>query len=298
MRADAGKIIAGLSGVILLAILMLPGKCPAASPGNFLALFPDAPGGVSSFMTLYTERQVNDFARQRERRPEIDSQGEERHYSEIRQSENTFSFDGGKAGAAFGRVPLLYVIAGYGQAEVDFSFTDELTENKEEYSRQAMFENDGFPVFGGGIAAMMFDATVFENSRFSIGGDLQYRWLDFSAEKGALSYTSTLHEIQLSIAASLEDLQWRPMDLLKLKLSPYGGAKIMHFIGEETFADPANTDAHGNPDPIYYSEDLEPGNHVTFFLGTNIEITGPLFLGLETRFGDDEGYAVQLGCNF
>ena len=299
MELNPAKTVLKIFCTLFFAAAVLPaGTCMASSPGNFLAQFPKESDGIQSFMAMQAEQQINNFARQRERRPEIDRQGEERHYSEIRSSENTFAFDGIKTGVAFGRVPLIYVLAGYGRADVDFSFTDELTENKYSYSTQTRFENDGFPVFGGGISAMMHDTSVLENSRFSVGADLQYRWLDFEAEEGALFYKSTLHEIQLAIAAGLENLKWRPGGGVTLGLSPYGGAKISHFFGDETFSDPANRDLQGNPDPIHYEGDINPGNHISFFIGTNIDLTQSLFLGMETRFGDDDGYAVQLGYKF
>ncbi|MCF8026172.1 MAG: hypothetical protein K9K82_11890 [Desulfobacteraceae bacterium] len=292
------KSAAGFFCMMAAAVFFLPGLCAAASPGNFPAMFPEKPGGVSSFMALQTERQVNEFPAQRDRGPEVDAQGEERHYSEIRKSENTFSFDGIKTGAAFGNWPLVYVIAGFGRADVDFSFTDELTEQKDEYSRQVRFENEGFPVFGCGISAVMHRTEVMGKD-FRFGGDLQYRRLDFEAGKGALSYESDLHEIQIALAATLEDVSWQPPWLpATLVFSPYGGTKVSHFIGSEKFSDPENVDRRGDPDPIYYSGDLDPANHITYFFGTNLDLPRSFFLGVETRFGDDEGYGVQLGCIF
>lgn len=299
MKSRPGIRAALVFCMLFAAFFLLPGICTAVSPGNFLYLFPDKDSGVKSFALLQTESQVNDFPRQRERRPEIDAQGEERHYSEIRESENTFSFNGAKIGSAFGAWPLVYVTAGFAEAEVDFSFTDELTENKDEYSIHTRFETDGFPVFGAGIAASMYSTQVLEDSRFRIGGDLQYRRLDFKAEKGNLYYASDLHEIQLSVAAAVKNISWKPQSWLpEMMLSPYGGVLVAHFIGDEKFRDPKNTDRKGDPDPIRHEADLDPSNHITFFAGTNIELPGIFFLGLETRFGDDKGYGLQMGCSF
>ena len=290
------------AGLILLAaasmLLLFPAGSAALPPGHFLELFPDKEQESRFFFSLQADSQENDFDRQRERRPEIDFQGEERHYAEIRESEATFSQAGIKTGAAIQNLPLLYVTAGYGQAEIDFSFIDELTDNKNEYSKNISFDSDDFPVLGGGIAFRFIRKPVFKSSFLEAGMDLQYRYLDFEAEEGAIEYESTLHEIQLSLAAGLERVNWNLFSLLPLTFSPYGGAKITHFIGDETYADPTNADNAGNPDPIYYTGDIDPGNHISFFAGASFPLTQSLLFTLETRFGDDDGYAANLTARF
>lgn len=284
-----------LAGVLLL---FLPAAADAMPPGHFLELFPDKEKESRFFFSLQADSQENDFDRQRERRPEVDASGEERHYSEIRASEVTFSQAGIKAGASVRGLPVVYLTAGYGEADIDFSFTDELTERKNSYSRQISFDSDSFAVIGGGIAARFIRKPVFEESFLEAGMDLQYRYLNFEAEQGAITYESTLHEIQLSLAASLEKVEWELFSLVPVTFSPYGGATVTHFIGDESFTDPANTGTAGNPDPISYSGDIDPGNHISFFAGASFPLTKHFLFTLETRFGDDDGYAANLTARF
>ena len=286
--------------LLLVGFLLLfrPMAGMAMSPGHFLALFPDKPEESRFFFSTEANRQKNEFNEQRERRPEIDEQGEERHYSEIRESELTFSHAGIKTGAAVKSLPLIYLTAGYGKADINFSFTDELTGQKDEYTNQLSVDSESFPVFGGGIAARFIRKPVFENNFLEAGMDLQYRHLDFEAEDGAIQYESTLHEIQLSLAASIERVQWHLFSLIPLDFSPYGGAKISHFIGDESYSDTANTDDEGNPDPIFYTGDIDPGNHITFFAGAGFKLTRSFLITIETRFGDDDGYAANLTARF
>lgn len=279
-------------------ILLFPALSSAMPPGHFLELFPENEKKSRFFFSMQADSQTNDFEKQRERKPEVDSQGEERHYSEIRQSEVTFSQAGIKAGAAINDLPLLYVTAGYGLADIDFHFTDELTGQKNSYTKNISFESDSFPVLGGGIAFRFLRKPVFENSILEAGMDLQYRWLDFEADEGEITYESTLHEIQLSLAAGLDMVEWNLFSRIPVSFSPYGGAKIAHFTGDETYADAANKDAEGDPDPISYNEDLDPGNHVSFFAGASFPFTQNLLMTIETRFGDDDGYAASIIARF
>jgi len=279
-------------------LLMIPGLSMAMPPGHFLELFTEDEKDKRFSLSLQADRQTNNFEEQRDRRPEVDSQGEKRHYSERRQSEVTFSQAGIKAGAAISDLSLIYVTAGYGLADIDFAFTDELTEQKHTYNRNVSFKSDGFPVLGGGIALSFIRKPIFRNNILEMGMDLQYRFLDFDADEGEVTYKSTLHEIQLSLAAGIERVQWNLFSQVPVTFSPYGGAKISHFIGDESFSDPANTDEQGNPDPVYYSGDLDPGNHVTFFAGVSFPCAQNLFITIETRFGDDDGYAANLTAKF
>jgi|GEM_PF-4613893 len=279
-------------------ILVLPALSVAMPPGHFLELFTENEKVSRFFLSIQADRQTNNFDEQRDRRPEVDSQGEERHYSEIRQSEATFSQAGIKAGAVINDLSLVYVTAGYGLADIDFAFSDALTKQKRSYNRNVSFESDGFPVLGGGIAFCFIQKPIFRNSILEMGMDLQYRFLDFEADEGRVTYKSTLHEIQLSLAAGIERVEWNLFSQIPVTFSPYGGVKISHFIGDESFSDPANTDDQGNPDPVYYSEDLDPGNHVTFFAGASFPCTQNLFITIETRFGDDDGYAASLTAKF
>lgn len=280
-------------------LLLLPAAAAAVPPGDFLSLFPENGQQSRVFFLLQGDRQENRFAEQKDRRPQVDARDEERHYSEIRQSEAVFSQAGVKTGIAYKNLPLVYLSAGYGEASVDFSFTDELTPQKRSYSNNVTFNSEEFPIFGGGIAFRFFRKPVLDGRHLSGGMDLQYRYLDFHADKGALKYESTLHEIQLSLAVCLEHVKWEAFSLIPLEFAPYTGAKIVHFIGRETFYDPENTYSEDEiPDPIFYRGNLDPGNHVSLFTGVSLHITPTLLMTLETRFGDDYGYAVQLGTTF
>src|SRR6056297_1101383 len=275
-------------------VLLYPAAAAAMPPGHFLELFPDKHNENHFFITLQADSQENEFERQRHREAEVDAQGEERHYAEIRQSEVTFSRAGARAGTALQDLFLFYLSAGYGEADIDFSYTEELTPQKNSYSRQISMDSDGFPILGCGISARFFRKPVFKNSVLEAGLDLQYRLLDFEGDEGAVHYESTLHEVQLSLAASIERVQWNLFDTIPVVFSPYGGAKITRFKGDESYEDPANTDARGNPDPISHSDDLDPGNHVSFFAGASFPVTQTFYLSMETRFGDDDGYAASL----
>lgn len=291
-----GKTLFLLAAAAL--VLLYPAAAAAMPPGHFLELFPDKQNDNHFFITLQADSQENEFDRQRHREAEVDSNGEERHFAEIRQSEVTFSQAGARAGAALQDLFLLYLFAGYGEADIDFSYTDELTPQKNSYSRQISMDSDGFPVLGGGISARFFRKPVFKNSFLEAGLDLQYRLLDFEGDEGAVHYESTLHEVQLSLAASIERVQWNLFHTIPVVFSPYGGTKITRFKGDESYKDPANTDGKGNPDPISHSDDLDPGNHVSFFAGASFPVTQTFYLSMETRFGDDDGYAAQVTARF
>jgi hypothetical protein len=288
----------GTALAVFALAFLLSSACEAASPGPFLSLFPAEKNENGFFFMLQGDQQMNEFPKQRKRRPEVDSNNEERHFSEIRSSEVTFATAGMKTGFSFKGLPYIYLLGAYAEADVDFSFTDELTGNKRSYSEEFSFDTDDFIVAGGGLAARFFRKPVFGDSHLSIGADLQYRWLEFEASRGRVAYESTLHEIQLSLAAALEEMVLGGAYGLRLMVSPYAGAKIIHFIGDERFSDPANIDSTGEPDPIFYTGDLQASEHIAYFVGTGIGITEHLLMGLEARFGDDDGYAVHLGLTF
>jgi hypothetical protein len=292
------SILANYRVIAMLVLLLAPATAAAMPAGHFLELFPDTAREDRFFISLQADSQENDFDRQRERRPDVDAGGEIRHYSEIRESEITFSQAAIKTGAAIKGLALVYLTAGYSQADIDFSFTDELTEGKNSYSKKISMDADDFAVFGGGIAARFVRKPVFKESFLEAGMDLQYRYLDFEAEKAGVKYESALHEIQLSLAAGIERVKWNLFSVIPVTFSPYGGVKISHFIGDESFRDPANTDGRDEPDPIYYSGDIDPGNHISFFAGAGFPLTQNFLLNIETCFGDDDGYAAILTARF
>jgi len=296
------------SGLLIFAVgllFLMPAFAAAMPPGHFLALFPETRDENRFFLSIRADSQESEFPAQADRKPEANSQGDVRHFAEIRKSTATFYHAGVKTGLAYKNRSLLYLTAGCALADIDFSFTDELTPQKREreYTRNISFDADEFPVFGGGIAFRFLRKPALETSHLSAGMDLQYRYLDFDADKGALQYKSRLHEIQLALETSLEKVKWNLFSKIPLEISPYGGAKIIHFIGDETFFDPENTYSEENedeeiPDPIYYSGDLDPGNHISLFAGASIHITRSLLMTIETRFGDDDGYAASLTSRF
>jgi hypothetical protein len=159
-------------------------------------------------------------------------------------------------------------------------------------------DSDTFPVFGAGICARIYRTPVFENNHFNLGLDLNYRFLDFDINEQEIRYQSQLHEIQLSIAGSVDTIAWNPFTWVKLVFSPYAGFKISHFIGDETYGDHDNNDSSGNSDPIVYEGDLDVSNHISFFVGTGVQLTQSMTMTIETRSGDEDGYALSLIYKF
>ncbi|MCP4118393.1 MAG: porin family protein [Desulfobacteraceae bacterium] len=286
--------------ILLLSILLylFPQNVFCASQGNFLDLIPVTPGETCYAVVLQADYQKNEFPQQRDRKTEIDSIGQERHFSEKRSSDNTFSYSGIKAGVNLKNLPFFYLTAGYAKAEIDFSFSDELTRNKKKYSKSVSMESDAFPVFGAGICGRIYRTEMLKDYHFNLGLDLNYRFLDFDMNENDIDYASELHEIQLSLAGSVDSFTWKPFSRLELNFSPYAGCKISHFIGDEVYKDLSNRDYTGTPDPISYKGDIETSNHVSFFLGTGIQLTRSMLMTIETRSGDENGYALNLIYKF
>ncbi len=270
----------------------------SAAQGNFLDLFPGESNRTFFVTALQADYQENTFSRQRERRAQIDASGSERHFSETRSSSTALSYRGIKAGLALGSLPLVYLTAGYATLDLDFSFSDELTPGKSTYSTRISMDSDTFPVFGAGVCARIYRTPVFENNHFNLGLDLNYRFLDFDINEQAIRYQSQLHEIQLAIAGSVDTIAWNPFSWVKLVFSPQAGFKISHFIGDETYKDPDNNDSSGNSDPIDYEGDLDVSNHISFFVGTGVQLTQSMTMTIETRSGDEDGYALNLVYRF
>jgi len=284
--------------ILLLLFFILPQNGFCASQGNFLELFPAKPGDGYYSIMVQLDYQENEFSAQEERKPDTDSSDYERHFSETRSSDNIFSYSGIKAGGSYKNLPFIYITAGYGEADMDFSFSDGLTENKLTYSKEISLESDPFPVFGAGICARIYRTKLFKENHFNLGLDLNYRFLDFDMKEKEIEYSSELHEIQLSLAGSLDKISWKPFSWLNLLFSPYGGCKISHFIGDETYGDLTNKDSSGNPNPVTYQGDLDPSNHISFFIGTGIQLTESTLMTIETRSGDENGYALNLIYKF
>ena len=288
--------------LVFLLLSVFPGVSFSASQGNFLDLFPDTPTQTFFVALLQADYQENTFAEQRDRKPETDGSGYERHFSESRSSSANFSYSGIKAGMAPRGLPLFYVTAGVATVDLDFSFSDELTPNKMTYSTHLSMDSDTFPVFGAGVCARIYRTQMFENKHFNLGLDLNYRFLDFDISQNQgekqIEYQSQLHEVQLSLEGSIDSIAWNPLSWLKLVFSPHLGFKISHFIGDETYLDPTNIDNAGNPDPIEYNGDLDVSNHISFFVGTGIKLTQSMTMTVETRSGDEDGYALNLIYTF
>lgn len=295
------RCLFALAAVCWLTIVH-PATSFSASQTNFLDLFPEETDSSFFVGVLQADYQENTFSAQRERRAEKDATGYERHFSETRSSSNTFSYSGIKAGMGLKGLPLVYLTAGLAKVDMDFSFSDELTPNKAYYSTVVSLDSDAFPVFGAGVCARIYRAPVFTNNHLNLGLDLNYRYLDFDMSKNTggrrVDYESQLHEIQLSIAGSIDNVPWNPFSWLDLKFSPFLGFKVSHFIGDETYKDPMNLDRSGNPDPIYYTTDLDVSNHISFFIGTGVQVTESMTMNFETRSGDEDGYALSFICRF
>jgi len=292
---------------ILFFIVLGPLKVWAAPCGNFLGFFPEKSGETFMVFSMDADSQENTFPEQKRRERDISSYGEERHYSETRSSKIKFSYLGIKTGIALKNFPFMYVTAGYANADMDFSFRDDLTNTKSSYSLDTSFESDNFPVFGGGLSARIYRKQILGDKILNLGIDAQYRLLDFDktfqtesedAGKHEISYSSTMHEIQLSLEGSLGEFTWRPVSKISLDLTPYLGWKISHFIADETFADKGNINRAGEPDPIRYKDDIEVASHISAFAGVTIGLTDVMTLDIETRFGDEDGYTIYCSYKF
>ncbi|MBI9090070.1 MAG: hypothetical protein JEZ12_12715 [Desulfobacterium sp.] len=281
----------------------------AASNTHFPCLFESETTKSIFMIGLEYELQENMFPDQTERAVEKDSINENRIYTKLRSSVNSYAYAGVKAGFKFKSLPFFYLTAGYAEAEVDFNFQDTLTDNKYSYRINTTFESDAFPVYGGGISLQPYKKEISENHHLNLGLDLRYRYFDFDVKKRAgsettewydMEYASKLHEVQLSLVAAVDGYEWQPFSGLTLKFTPYAGCKVSHFFADETFSDSGNivTDEGFKNDPIYYEGDIQETNHISFFGGVGIGLTKNIILGLEARTGDEDGYACNVSFKF
>lgn len=258
---------------------------------------------------LEYERQENIFPDQVERNIEEDNIGDERVYTTTRSSVNSYAYSGVKVGFKFKKSPFIYLTAGYAEADVDFNFEDTLTDNKFTYNINTTFESDVFPVYGGGFSVQPVKKEIFENHNLHLGLDVRYRYYDFDAKKRAgsedtewyeMAYASELHEVQLALVGAVDGFSWKPFSGLTLSFIPYAGVKVSHFFADETFSDSGNViSGYGfQNDPIYYQDDIQETNHISYFAGVGLGLTEKIIVGLEARTGDEDGYACNVSFKF
>lgn len=300
----------GVMVAIIPFFLMAPGVAFSASGGFFLTTLAEKGDDRHFSISLEANHQENVFPIQRNRGPEEDASGYVRHFEENRDSTNTYSSLGMKASLFLSSFPGLYVTAGYSDADIKFNYSDDLTPNKAYYSTTVEFSPESFLVLGGGVMARLLKKRLFHEIDLTLGADLGYRFFDTDAEKQehseasgdyTIHYSLEMHEIQLAIGAALGTFETRPISAVSLGFIPFAGAKISHFIGDESYQDPGNTylSAAGHiHDPIFYEGDLDASNQISFFVGTGIKATEALKIDIETRFGDEEGYGIHVSYMF
>ncbi len=295
--------------LLLFLAIFFPRDLLAASAAHLNGLFTWEADQSMVAVSLEFDSQENDFPLQDERNVELDDIGDTRIHTQSRSSVNSFTYTGLKAGFKFKNLPFIYVTAGYADAEVDFTFKDTNTDNKNTYSLTTTFDTDTFAVFGGGITVQPLRKTIGENYTLHLGLDLSYRYIDFDTKKKAgseetesyyMTYESTLHEVQLALVGAVDGFAFEPVTGVTVSLTPYLGCKISHFFSDERFTDTGNVSSSLGleNDPIIYEGDFEDSNHISFIAGAGIEITRNWVITLEVRTGDEDGYAGNILFRF
>ncbi len=309
---EKGKV--GTEACLFLVILwtmLLP--CPLlAAPSGILAhhfsVISEDIRDTPFQLTVETDIQHTTFSRQYRRGPDIDANGFERQFAEIRSSSLDMNYGGIRAGLALDGLPMVYLSAGCATADLPFYYQDTLTPGKDSYEREISFEVDPFFIPGGGIAATLMKKKVFGEKQLIVGLDLGYRFMDISTSKtvsmanedlNKVSYEAKMHECQLSLFGSLDSFLWQfPFTRIDIGVIPYAGWKISVYFADEVYRDPENETTTGESDPVLWDDSIDISNQMSFITGLGISLNDRMMMGIETRFGDEDGYTLLFTYGF
>jgi hypothetical protein len=285
--------------LIITCFLMLNAHFAAAAPvGNIgdRAIwnpgFFENGGPFSIIATLRANSQTNDLPVQKSRfnwaNPNT-TPAETRVYSQTRRSRNTLDNLGIQIGIPLNDSAYVYSLIGASQSRIVLHYTDWTVSRS--FSRVDTFTSGPDVYYGVGAAFVMLRETYENHIPLTFGMTaqyLRYSLSDDQLETNNVSYSCSLSEIQLGLCLSTNIGPY----------SPYLGAKAASLTGKEDYVDKNDASAYFPEGYVHYTNDITWFKNIGYFIGVSRYFNDMVSVGLEIRFGDEEGLGLTATTRF
>lgn len=279
----------------MICLILWPGTVFAAPVGNIgqgSSLFRDNPS-ILFATSIIADHQKNTFLKQITRFPWTNpgiSPPEERHYQQIRQSKTTINTLGAKLGLSILDKGSVYALVGTSVSSIDLTYEDWTVERG--FNLSESFDS-GPELFYGLGASLILHRGEYKKIPLTFGMDVSYRRLTIEEDRlnkvaEQTFYHSDLDEIQLAFCLSADLKRW----------SPYVGAKVASITGTEEYINRLEDSDYYPEGYIHYNEDITWSKNIGFAAGVTTSITEGLSVGLEVRFGDEQGLGLNATARF